>query len=1032
MAEAWLDRAAYREGSRQFDHFRIVWHARYDSGQWTVDCALWQGEIRTDCTLTDADRVQPFRLTGAGPDIEGVLSLIRDRHATGDRLMLDWHDGELPAAAQTLCRWQVCDPCSTAPEWHGSGSLDTPEPVAVSWCIAGAAQAALEAEVTLQGYDHPIFLGPRRPLWQGPLRQTGQEVAVTLQLQIGDQGDARIEAVTRAGSEQVLLDHLVAGPGPGPGPDPLPQDGRQHRGISLEGTRTLASLVLPCLRLPCPDEGLARRFVRLDNSGTFQAALRALPPAGKRAAMQAAAADYLAQPSSRWPGEFVADIASLTGPMARLGTEAARVLLTRPAERAEDLTDALARLLDEPPGALIASPEFAPQRTRLQDSLVALLLTDAACPHQLAQLDLALRGCHLVLALAGPDSRSLPPPALHALQQARPLLPAALTPPADTAPANGYAAALGLCDLRVIRQRLIRYRRGEVAHIENVMRGEAQDRSEEISHQSETRETDTQQIDHSASRTGLMQFDSAGSRVSENDTLAALKREFDNLKQAYGTDGLSVTVSGGWLDSGTAPASRARQVAEHARRLLDRATARVADRVACARNRRTVEAFVASRRRRFDNRQGNGPLIGVYRWVDAVHRIELIPDGSRLLVEIVLADPARDLVARTSALQGLDIRAPIPPWLGGDGLAPVTSPVAIGRDNHAALAARYRVAVPPPPLPQQVRSAVLRADPPQNLATIAIPAGHVVTGGSVAYGWRLPAAGDTPVLEVLLGDTVLRLDPAQDNASGSKPLPAMAPGIDAVPVTALSTGLDYVLHVTLDCHCPEDAPAFAQWQLEAYRLIMAGYAARRDDYLASMAGLAEQAAHASPEAPADLAAAECTGAAIRCLMAPALQQLPAGTPGGRQDSAVLALTRFFRDALAWRDSVCSYYPDYFAADAVQRPRRMVLDRAPDAPADLTAFLEAGCARLLVPVRPAYALALLYYLGSGGLFWRGDDTRVPVCETDIDLADQIRALTHGPRPEAGTETWDITLPTALLMLQEDGGLPCPDAEQETRS
>ncbi|MGF6636510.1 hypothetical protein [Paraburkholderia sp. MM6662-R1] len=93
------------------------------------------------------------------------------------------------------------------------------------------------------------------------------------------------------------------------------------------------------------------------------------------------------------------------------------------------------------------------------------------------------------------------------------------------------------------------------------------------------------------------------------------------------------------------------------------------------------------------------------------------------------------------------------------------------------------------------------------------------------------------------------------------------------------------------------------------------------------------------------------------------------------------------------------------------------------------FLQAGYARVVIPVRLGFARAVHCYLYTG-LPWRGGELP-PVGDKSqnplyLDVAEELKALTGGG--ESGSidepigEPWEYTLPTTVLKLRPDDQLP----------
>ncbi len=86
------------------------------------------------------------------------------------------------------------------------------------------------------------------------------------------------------------------------------------------------------------------------------------------------------------------------------------------------------------------------------------------------------------------------------------------------------------------------------------------------------------------------------------------------------------------------------------------------------------------------------------------------------------------------------------------------------------------------------------------------------------------------------------------------------------------------------------------------------------------------------------------------------------------------------------------------------------------------FLQAGAARVVVPVRPGYEMMVSHYLatdqvwGGGQIPHVGDELYISIVQ---EIQEQQDAA-GGGTPE--DEPWEVTLPTTLAILQQDGKLP----------
>ena len=81
------------------------------------------------------------------------------------------------------------------------------------------------------------------------------------------------------------------------------------------------------------------------------------------------------------------------------------------------------------------------------------------------------------------------------------------------------------------------------------------------------------------------------------------------------------------------------------------------------------------------------------------------------------------------------------------------------------------------------------------------------------------------------------------------------------------------------------------------------------------------------------------------------------------------------------------------------------------------FLQAGSARVVVPVRPGFERAITHYLVTGEI-WDGNgeppDTTSPLY---VPILTEIKERTEGPQGEIAVgDPWETHVPTPLVILR----------------
>ena len=1008
-------------GTQQLDRLRISWRAHHTPHGWRADCELQLGDseqARARLTLSDGEPRKDYLLRAAREQVWGCVALSPEAGETA--LCIDYHAGCPERHSICLDNWRACSPDAHVEARENSCDINEQGWMHLRWIISGAKDACQKVTLSVAGCsDTPAathVLLPGAPCWDHQLRHHGKHA--DLRFDVRYQSNGRIslhcEALHASGGGQHLVLAVLPGgepcpPGPGPEPDPG-QDDRDTEVLAIP--RTFASFTYPRALQPPGPRRLGRCFLALANGGSLQTTLSSQRSQSQRAQMQVTANAYIADPS-----QYVASVGCLPGVMGGLhGPAVTAFLALHPASRHE-LAHALHELTGLSADELMQDPDYLSSLPRLQDSVLALLVAGKAAPYHSGELLRALMVCHVAQWLTT-WTEAASPRHLREVLQASATLPAGILPLPDP-PAASSVTPLGYADVQVMRQRLRRYRLGELAHVENVMRGETREDAQQQRLQDVQR-----QDEHSGSENDVQQMTEAGGRSRQAERNASspiqdLKREFDTLQKEYASDGLSVTVTGGWTDKVDGPAVQSAQAARHARDLLERAASRVARKVVQEQRRRTLAEFSEQRRRCFDNAGGKRHLTGVYHWIEAVHQIRLDHAGDRLILACTLCNPAAAFLQRSNALHGLNLSVPVPPWEEDGGVGPITCAADINRSNYQALAARYCTDVGAPPPALCTVNASLGIDPPNTVTELLVPPGYVSSSASIAYAWNTPsaAAGAPPCsLAVLLGSVAQPVYTATAPSQGTLQIPALPASDTAVPVSVVGAGLQYAINISMSCQCVEQAPPYCDWQAATYAAIMDAYRCRLQETEMVMAQLADQLLRPGNEGRRETEREELCQGAIQALIAPALALGASLTPPLAPETIEFDLIPFFRQAIEWRQMTFSYAGRYQTGSTAWL--RLAQATGPDD--GFGAFLQAGAATLLLPVRPDYILPMLFYLSANGSFWYGQSALCPVFESDLQLANEWKLLAQR-QPAAGS-CWDVEVATDMLMLLPDKAMP----------
>jgi len=250
-----------------------------------------------------------------------------------------------------------------------------------------------------------------------------------------------------------------------------------------------------------------------------------------------------------------------------------------------------------------------------------------------------------------------------------------------------------------------------------------------------------------------------------------------------------------------------------------------------------------------------------------------------------------------------------------------------------------------------------------------------------------------------------------------------------VPVT-MNSFLNIVqFNYAVAIRCQRTDKAYEQWQLKTHATIVSGYQRQLADYqdklaryqaaVRSQMALAQNFAHDPSIEEEELKKAfiflllgEHFGQAFHPTPDP--EAIPPDPIAVRDWGPMVA---FFERAFEWQNIMYTYYPYFWGRQG--RWGDLILIQ--DADAQFEAFLKAGAARLVIPVRPGFEAALAHYQETGDI-WMGEEIPDMFSDYYVSIIEEIKARNDAPGEEVCIEEWAVKLPTTLLMLKDDAVLP----------
>ncbi|HSG68613.1 MAG TPA: hypothetical protein VK994_07900, partial [Bacteroidales bacterium] len=485
-----------------------------------------------------------------------------------------------------------------------------------------------------------------------------------------------------------------------------------------------------------------------------------------------------------------------------------------------------------------------------------------------------------------------------------------------------------------------------------------------------------------------------------------------------------------------------RTASAYAKDITGRAVSKVAQRVREQRRTRTLQRIEERNEHGFDNKEGSGHVIGVYRWLDKYYKARLINYGKRLMLEFIIPEPAAFYIRNqeNQEVAGVDVKKPKEPKINGKPL----NPALLSKQNYMDFVAEYNVQdIDPYPEDYitvsqsfgEIAAQLGNTDFAKTYDTWVVPEGYEVEGiygGATAYGYP----------------------PTNVNFSfGGVEFGGPVAGLEGVIPVAVS-GLISAFQMNMVAICRPTEKSVSKWQIKSYQAIMKGYQVQLATYKEALAAAEIQAGvkieGRNPGINRKIEADELRKGVLRILTNnfakiklegkwrkneefKAMKNSDGnyGYPEFNIDEALIdgKIIQFFEQALEWANMTYFFYPYFWA----RKGKWAELFPKSDPDPLFAQFLRSGAARVIVPVQPEYTEVVLHYMASNEL-WNGGKPPTINDELYISIVDEMRAQNGmntdddlvACSADSGypcvVDEWDVKLPTDLVYLQPDDSLP----------
>lgn len=587
---------------------------------------------------------------------------------------------------------------------------------------------------------------------------------------------------------------------------------------------------------------------------------------------------------------------------------------------------------------------------------------------------------------------------------------------------HGTIAPVGVADLLVVKQQLVRYEAVDIAHIENVLKGEAklrEHRRTQVTEETILRETEiTTTEERDLESTDRFEMSREASEVVKED--AALKAGLT----VTGKYGPTVEFSASAEGSVSRSKEEATKHAEnYSREVTARSSRKVTERVLQRQTLRITNEVEEKNRHELDNKGGPGHVIGIYQWIEKLYQAQIFNYGLRTMFDFMVPEPAAFVIAglKSAYAEATGLTKPAPFTL---------KPGDITEFNYGYWVLQYEATgVNPPPEMYLTKTADANATSIgqdasfNNSQQIAVDDGYEAIYGYVGYVgniWK-----NNYSLDALVGSRTHRFDAnngwvwgtSLDNERGSVPI-------------ALNTFKMSDIAVGVEIKCRRTDRAMAKWRHDTHATLVQAYEKLLSEYEEKLAALKAQAgveiSGRNPASNREMIGDELKKSCIAILTQQHFDLFDAVETGGyglpQADLAEAAAegpyVRFFEHAFEWDNIVYVFYPYFWGRKSEWVERLNYEDTDPL----FAQFLKAGYCRVVVPVRPGFEGAVDHFMHFGEPWFGGplppisSELYLPIAQ---ELAEQL-GRPGNELPEG--DPWEVRVPTTLIKLRADQTLP----------
>lgn len=589
---------------------------------------------------------------------------------------------------------------------------------------------------------------------------------------------------------------------------------------------------------------------------------------------------------------------------------------------------------------------------------------------------------------------------------------------------HGQVAPVGVADLLVVRQQLMRYEASDVSHIENILKGESR-QTDFVSKRTTTTTTSTEEETTTTDERAL----ESTTRYEMSQETDKVIKEDESLKAGASVSGsygpfvqFSASVEG---STSRSKEEASKTASQYSKDVTERAVNNITKRVLTKTSLTTTEEITEREKHDVNNATGSGNIAGVYQWVNKVYQAQMWNYGLRVMYDIMVPEPAALLIETLNNQENAAIELIKPPaWT-------ISSPADITESTYLNFVNTYKASDVEPPPPFYVNQLWSASDGQGNkdpdicytkAAQIDVPDGYQAVWAAVSL--QLNFYHDNSGFDISVGNNNYSYGPGNDGVWTT----ALDNLVGQVGITFCTLYIQ-LYSLTVQVYCQRTDDGLKAWQLKTYSKLLAAQQAQQTDYEDKLskiqldAGITIQGTN--PTANLVTINTELKRACISIITEQYFDMFDSivtisGSPEINFNTAKDqgAYARFFEQAFEWEQMTWIAYPYYWSRKSTWADRLGYKDPDPA----FNQFMQAGYVRVQIPARPGFELAIQHFMETGDI-WEGKGLPSIGDPLYLPIADEIAERLGKPDTEVKQgDPWEVRVPTTLVHLRPDDKLP----------